>query len=105
VLTNKEWKGEIKMRMSTYVVGIKPPDSKWVKMKEAYEACKVADIDIPEEIQSFFVGELPDEKGVVVELRKSPACSRYSENSSEGIEIDLTKLPKDIKIIRFVNSW
>jgi len=29
----------------------------------------------------------------------------WRDENSEGIEIEVEKIPKDVKIIRFVNSW
>ena len=87
--------------MSTWVKGIKPPDEKWEKMKAIWDACEKADIEIPEEVEEFFDGEPPDDKGVVVEIPKH----EYTDDSRQGFEIYLSELPKDIQIIRFVNAW
>jgi len=92
------------MGMSTYVVGIKPPDEKWMKMKAAWEACRVAKIPVPKEIRDFFNDEEPDEAGVVVTLSK-PVVKEWKDDMREGFEVDVTKLDPDIKIIRFYNSW
>ena len=89
------------MGMSTWVKGIRPPDDKWKKMKAIWDACDKADIDVPDEVDDFFEGEPPDEKGVVVDIKEH----RYSENSRAGIEVYIDELPKDVKIIRFVNAW
>ena len=89
------------MGMSTWVKGIKPPDEKWEKMKAIWDACEKADIEIPEEVEEFFDGEPPDDKGVVVEIPKH----EYTDDSRQGFEIYLNELPKDIQIIRFVNAW
>lgn len=93
------------MSMSTHVIGIKPPDTKWRKMKAIYDACVEAEIDPPDEVQKFFVWEKPDPKGVIADIKNHECCSLYKDNISEGFEIDLKKLPKDITIIRFYNSW
>jgi hypothetical protein len=93
------------MGMSTFVIGIKPPDDKWKKMKAARDSCIVADIPIPDEIDDFFQGEEPDEKGVLVYLKEDKCCSLHCKEGEKGYEIDLSKLPNDIKILRFVNSY
>jgi len=98
------------MSMSTHVVGFRPPDEKWKKMKAVWEACKKADMDPPEEVQDFFEYEGPDDQGVEVReeaLRKAGAISQWEDKdgSASGYEIDVTKLPKDVKIVRVYNSW
>lgn len=95
------------MGMSTHVYGIKPPDDTWRRMKAVYEACEDAGILPPPEVDQFFDHEKPDDKGVIVGLDcpAHEAVTEYSDNSREGYEIDLSKLPKDIKIVRFLNSW
>lgn len=93
------------MGMSTHVVGFKPPDDKFKKMKAAWDACRAAGIEPPEEVYDFFGGESPDANGVVVEIEKHACCSKWSEDMQDGYEIDVSKLPKDVKIVRFYNSW
>jgi hypothetical protein len=90
------------MGMSTHVIGFKPPDSKWKKMKAAREACVVAGVEIPDEIDSFFEYAEPYENGVEVELK----CRGWEDGGMrEGYEIHLSELPKDVTVIRFYNSW
>lgn len=91
------------MSMNTYVIGIRPPDEKFRKMLDAYKACSDAGIEPPDEVLDFFEGETPDPKGVHLEI--TSAESKWAEDAAEGIEVDLSKLPKDVSIIRFVNSW
>ena len=97
------------MSMSTSVIGFKPPDAKFRKMLEAYQACENAGVPIPEEIDKFFNYEPPDETGVKVDLdddkKYKDAVYEYGDDCAQGYEINLEKLPKDIKIIRVVNSW
>jgi len=100
--------------MSTSLVGIKPPDEKWKQMKAIWDACRSAKIDPPKEVEDFFDGEIPDDKGVVVGLSKytrrreaghHPAIRDWSSDSGMGFEVDLSKLDKDITILRFKNTW
>jgi hypothetical protein len=76
-------------------------------MKAVYDACTKAQIGIPKEVDDYFDGEEPDPAGVVVDLQLSGSgcVSSYRGNASEGLEVDLKKLPKDMTILRFVNSW
>ena len=93
------------MGMSTNVVGFKPPDGKWKKMKAIYDACIDAGVYPPKQVEEFFGFEKPDSAGVEVELKKHTCCSEYKAEAQSGFEIDVTKLPADVKIIRFFNGW
>lgn len=100
------------MGMSSYVVGIVPPDETWKKMKAAWDACEAAGIPVPEPVRRFFNGEAPDPAGVVVPLGsawKAPeagsAVQPYKGDAADGFEVDLAKLPPHVKRIRFVNSY
>lgn len=95
------------MSMSTRIIGFKPPDDIFRKMKVIWDSCKEADIEVPKEVEKYFEGETPDDAGVQVNLdpRNCKCTKEYSEDMASGYEVDITKLPKDIKIIRFVNSW
>ncbi len=93
------------MSMNSHVYGIKPADEKWEWMKKVYDSCVSAGIDPPVEVTKFFNYESPDDKGVIVEIEKTNAVEKYNEEMREGFEVDLKKLPKDITIIRFVNSY
>lgn len=93
------------MGMSSYVVGIKPPDDVWRRMKAAYEACEAAGVEIPDEVNRFFNDEAPDAAGVIEDLHGHPCVSKYAGDAAEGLEVDLKKLPPDITVLRFVNSW
>ena len=91
------------MGMSTHVVGLKPADERWFQMKEIWDMCTKAKIDIPEEVDDFFEGEYPDAAGMPVEIYD--ACSEYRADMQEGYEIDITKLPKDVTVVRVYNSY
>jgi hypothetical protein len=97
------------MGMNTYVKGFRPPNDKWKAMKAIYDACESGGIAVPDEVDDFFNGEPPDKAGVEVDLEVKKlglGCVRpYRDDSREGIEVDVTKLPKGVTILRFVNSW
>ncbi len=93
------------MSMSTHVIGIKPPDDDYRKYKNIYDACVRANVQIPEEVDKFFDYQEPDDEGVLVEIEENGAAYEYNDNSSSGYEVDLSLLPKDVKVIRFYNSW
>lgn len=93
------------MSMSTHIIGFKPPNEKWKQMKAVWDACETAKTPIPQEVLNFFNHEPPDDDGVEINLETHPCCEEYDEDMSEGFQIEIDKLPKDIKIIRFVNSY
>lgn len=93
------------MGMSMHVFGIAPPDETWQKMYAVYKACNDADVATPAEVDQFFGGAKPDPAGVVIDLTKNQATKDYSAECETGFDVDITKLPKHIKIIRFMNSW
>jgi len=80
-------------------------------MRDVWVACEAAGIDPPEEVSEFFDFESPDSKGVIIDLRDKRnlvdygAVTEYKGNDAEGFEVEIAKLPTDVKIIRFYNSW
>lgn len=91
------------MSMSTYIKGFRLPDEKWRSYKKIYDACMTAGINPPKEVIDFFNDKEPDDSGVEINL--SDIAEAWSDESSEGFQIEIAKLPKDIKIIRFYNNW
>lgn len=93
------------MSMSTHIKGFRPPDEQWKKMKEVWDACDRAGVDPPEEVSDFFNDEAPDSTGVEIELENYEGVKPYNGEMEEGFQVDISKLPKDIKYIRFYNSY
>ncbi len=95
---------EKQMSMSTHVVGFIPPDEKYKARLAAFDACEDAGVEPPAEL--YHNGERPDDTGAEVEIEDTEAVSEWTDdNGSAGFEVDLTKLPKDVKVIRFYNNW
>jgi hypothetical protein len=93
------------MGMSSFVVAIKPPDEQWTKMRDAWFACKAANVPIPSEVERYFEGEEPDPSGVKIDLSKHEAVTEWEGDADAGYDVDLRKLPEGVYIVRFVNSW
>ena len=97
------------MSMSTVVEGFIPPDKKFQEMLAVYRSCQAAGVAPPQQVISFFNGEEPDEAGVRINLsydkRHKDAVREYSNADCSGYEIELAKLPKDIKLLRILNCW
>ena len=94
------------MSMSTFVRGIIPKDDKYNKMLKVYEACKAAETEQPIEVIQFFRlndFDEPDPNGIIIDL--DGIATNWQSDVCSGVEIDITKLPKDVKIIRFMNCW
>ena len=92
------------MSMSTHLVGIKPPDDDWLKMKAVWDACEAAGIAVPEDVEKFFDYTEPDPAGVVVDLDRGRAREWRAEDR-EGYELDIADLPAGVKTVRFYNAW
>lgn len=89
------------MSMSTHVVGFVPPDAKWEKMKQVWDACKAIGVSVPAEVVEFFDDRSPDPKGLEVKV----PIRKWSNDYASGYEIDLDNIPEHVKTIRFYNSW
>jgi hypothetical protein len=97
------------MGMSTNVIAFKPPGEKWQRMKAVWDACMAAGVDIPDEVARYFEHDVPDSAGVKIDravLVNTGALAAWgTEHGQEGYEVDVAKLPKDVTVIRFYNSW
>ena len=82
-----------------YSVGIKEADQKFKDMKKIYDACKVARVDVPREVIDFFDEREPDPNGVRVDL---PLEFLTTGN---GYQIQMSDIPKDVKIIKFLIDY
>lgn len=91
------------MGMSSGVVGFKKPDKTWQKHKKVWDVCIEAGVSMPEETEKYFNYVEPNEKGVEVDIKY--AVEDYVADMQDGFDVDLTKLPKDVTHIRFVNSY
>ena len=91
------------MSMSIHCIGFKPADDKWKKMKAVWDACHEARVKLPDEVDNFFEFDQPDEAGVRVDeetLVDCGALSDWEDEDANGFELDVSKLPEDVTIIR-----
>ena len=92
------------MSMSSYVVAFRPPDETFKKMMDVYKTCCEAGVDLPKKVSEFFDDTEPDPKGVEIDIKD--AVEEWNDGEmSEGFQVDLEKLPKGVKYIRFYNSY
>lgn len=90
--------------MTTKVIGFRPPDEEWKKMKAIWDSCKAAgNVQVPEAVQFFFNWCEPDPNGIKTELK----TVKWSDEDAmaEGLELKVTDIPKNVTVIRFSNSW
>jgi len=88
------------MSLSLHVMGFVPPDEKWREMKEVWDACKKANVEVPESVSEFFGGQDPDPSGLEVEV----PTRDYHGDWESGFEVDLDKIPANVKTLRFIVS-
>lgn len=86
--------------VSIYAMGIIPPDEKYHKMSKVYNSCIAAEIKIPDDVEEFFNYQPPSGKGTKVDIDK--ATSEDSYEMKKWIDVDLSKLPKNVDHIRFI---
>lgn len=92
------------MGMSTHVIGFRPVDDVWRKHEAVWKACKAAGVDPPAATRDFFDDQEPDDTGIEVNL--GDAEREWDDGDMRaGIEVDLTKVPANVKVLRFYNSW
>lgn len=91
------------MTQSLWLYGYAPPDEKWEQMAKIYFACKDAKIDPPPEVEKYFEDGEPDPQGQETSLKH--LAREYSAPMHWGLEIDLDKIPKNIRTIRFYVSY
>lgn len=93
------------MVQSIHVYGIRPSNEKWKLMKAIWDACESGGVPVPVLVDQFFNNERPDPAGVLLELRAPIVQEWYDVDMKLGVEVDISKLPDDIKIVRFVHSY
>lgn len=93
------------MSMSTSIVAFRPADDEWQRMKAVWDACQNAGIPMPEKIKEFFGHEEPNEEGVVVDIQATGAAVEWNSGNSSGFEVDLKKIEKGVRFVRFYYTF
>jgi len=83
--------------------GFTEPSTEWLEMKAAYDACDKAGVRIPEEVQQYFHYEPPKHPGQPIDITK--AVTPYRGDMEEGFDVDISKLPPNVKLVRFHVSY
>lgn len=91
------------MSLSIKVVGYRPADDQWMKMKAVYDACEAAGVATPADVDDFFGCEDPgDAPGKEVDL--GDGLREWEDKYSTGYEIDIEALPKGVRFLRVYMS-
>lgn len=100
------------MSMSTYVQAFRDFDGNFQKMMDIKNFCESQGVSLPREVEEYFgkysLDDEPYIREQMSEVELPKGCKTEGDDSRVNgryIEIDVTKLPKDIKKIRFTNSW
>jgi hypothetical protein len=93
------------MSMSTHVIGFRAPGQEWHKMKAVYDACVDAEVEIPRAVDRFFDYKAPEDIGTAIDLKDTLAVKEHAADCEQGFDVDITKLPAGINIIRFYNLY
>lgn len=99
------------MSMSTHITGVRDLDGKFAKMAAIKTACEAAGVQYPLELNEYF-GNFPGEsieylkrEMEEIDLGRGGAVAHRQEDATDIFELDLSKLPPEVKKIRFKNSY
>lgn len=90
------------------IVAFRPADEMWRRMKAVWDACLTAGINLPAEVERYFNGEAPDPHGVELaehQLREAGAVRDWEADMCEGFEVDVSKLPPEVTVVRFYINY
>jgi hypothetical protein len=88
------------MSVDTVIKGLIPVDEKYKKMLSVYRQCEELDIEVPDEVATFFDDREPDDDGMQVDIDSAMTGDIDHEG---GVIIDLDKLPPNIRKIKVEN--
>ena len=94
------------MKTYSHIVGFRKSDVEWNKMKKIWNNCIAADVIIPTKVITFFNHEDHNQHIYKYGLEVSidiAICEKKIEKHN-CLEINLSKVPKGIKIIRVYNT-
>jgi len=92
--------------MGIHVIGFQNSDEKFQQMKDVWDACEKAGVKPPTEVSEFFDYEAPGVRGRPVAIEGTPCCRKWNEEEmQDGFEVDVTKLPEGVTVIRFYNTY
>ena len=97
------------MGMSTSVMGVRDLDGNFSKMMKVKLTCEEANVDYPQEVKLYFGQYVAESESLLrremEEMEIQPAIEKLNEEMTDGLQVNLDRLPKDTKAIRFRNSY
>lgn len=97
------------MSMSTHVIAFRDMDGEFKRILEAKKFCDERHLSYPKEVEAYFRGYAGiSENGLreqFLTVNIDTILTRWQDESSAGYELEVTQLPKEVKILRFYNSW
>lgn len=93
------------MTASVRLLGFGPPDDRWKEMAEVYFACRRAGVTVPDEVESYFDEGAPEPIGKDTDLTHlTKEWDVPSGWPALGLEIEVSKIPGNIELLRFYYS-
>jgi hypothetical protein len=99
------------MRKSMHAVGLQDRTSpQHLKNVAVLQACREAGVELPKALEDYFEVDGRDLKyvtpddGVTVPLGPD-IVTAYMDQTEDGLDVNLGKLPPGVKTIRFYNSY
>lgn len=95
------------MSMSTYVQAFRDMDGKFKQMMEVRQFCHERGVSFPKEVTDYF-GSLVHESDECIKETMLTVPLRVSNpavDMKDVYEIEVADIPKEVKTIRFVNSY
>lgn len=96
------------MGMNLHVRGVRDLDGRFAEMMKVKLACDDAEIEYPATVREYFTCPDESEEELRREMEEIDIKAAVSDDSADMQDIrnvDLSKLPKDVKHIRFVVSY
>lgn len=98
------------MGMSKYIKAFIPDtDETYQKQKKVLLACMEAGVELPKETAKYFGSEFPEmellEEKLSVKLKYGTHYTEFSQDMTEGYEVDLASLPKGVTKLKFCISF
>ena len=97
------------MSMSTHVVAFRDMDGEFARMLQIKRLCDESHVSYPKEVDVYFGNEAGEDEAYLrdtkLEVPLGDALKEWSEDSASGYEVEVSRIPSDVKTIRFSNSW
>ena len=97
------------MSESISVTAFRDMDGEFQRMLEAKRYCEAHGFSYPKEVQDYFGGDVEeaedDLRDSMLEVPLGDIVQEYESEGSDGYEVDVTRLPKEVKTLRFSRSW